>query len=105
MFFPPHFIDNPIVPGFILAECLVQVFIMTFLTMENNNGSTATDLSSSSSSSFHLEVKPGDCLYTEANLDFYKWGVARGSAHRYVNDKIACKASYNVCIPFYNEKI
>lgn len=86
-----------------MTECLVQVFIMTFLTMENNKGSIATELSTSSSS-FHLEVKPGDCLYTEANLDFYKRGIARGSAIGYVNDKIAVKASYNVCIPSIMKK-
>ena len=31
-FFPAHFADEPNVPGFIQIECLVQTFIMTFLS-------------------------------------------------------------------------
>lgn len=97
-FFPPHFEDNPIVPGFVLTESLVQMFIMTFLTLENNKGAIATDLSSSSSR-FLLEVKPGDKLDIEAKLDSYKRGLAKGSSVGYIKGKIALKAEYIVSIP------
>lgn len=96
-FFPPHFEDNPIVPGFVLTESLVQMFIMTFLTLENNKGAIATDLSSSSR--FLLEVKPGDKLDIEAKLDSYKRGLAKGSSVGYIKGKIALKAEYIVSIP------
>lgn len=97
-FFPPHFADNPIVPGFILTESLVQVFIMSFLTMEGNEGAIATDLSSSSSR-FLLEVKPGDRLDIEANLHSYHRGIAKGEAIGRVRDKVAVSANYVVAIP------
>ena len=96
-FFPPHFADNPIVPGFILTEALVQVFIMSFLTLEGNEGAIATDLSSSSR--FLLEVKPGDRLDIEANLHSYNRGIAKGESIGYVNGKVAVSASYVVAIP------
>ena len=38
-FFPSHFEDEPNVPGFIQVEALVQVFIMSFLTIEELRGS------------------------------------------------------------------
>ena len=97
-FFPPHFEDNPIVPGFILTESLVQVFIMTFLTLNGNKGAIATDLSSSSSS-FHIEVKPGDRLDIESKLFSYKRGIAKGESIGYIKDKVAVKANFIVCIP------
>lgn len=97
-FFPPHFADNPIVPGFILAESLVQVFIMSFLTLEGNEGAIATNLSSSSSR-FLLEVKPGDRLDIEANLYSYNRGVAKGEAVGRVGSKVAVSANYVVAIP------
>ena len=96
-FFPAHFADNPIVPGFILTEALVQVFIMSFLSMEGNEGAIATDLSSSSR--FLLEVKPGDRLDIEANLHSYNRGIAKGESIGYVNGKVAVSASYVVAIP------
>ena len=37
-FFPAHFQDEPNVPGFIQIECLVQTFLMTFLTLKENKG-------------------------------------------------------------------
>ena len=33
-YFPSHFDDEPNVPGFIQIECLVQTFLMTFLTLQ-----------------------------------------------------------------------
>ena len=44
-FFPAHFEDEPNVPGFIQVECLVQVFIMTFLCMEEHRGRKTNFLS------------------------------------------------------------
>ena len=37
-FFPTHYEDDPNVPGFIQVEALVQVFLMTFLTLDEYRG-------------------------------------------------------------------
>ena len=37
-FFQGHFEDEPSVPGFVQIECLVQAFIMTFLTLDGFAG-------------------------------------------------------------------
>ena len=44
-FFPAHFDDDPNVPGFIQIECLTQVFIMTFLTLDKYQGEKTAFLS------------------------------------------------------------
>lgn len=95
-FFPPHFKDNPIVPGFILTESLVQVFIMTFLTLDENKGVETSLISNNSS--FHIEVKPGDRLDIESKLFSYKRGIAKGESIGYIKDKVAVKANFTVCI-------
>ncbi|RAX51934.1 beta-hydroxyacyl-ACP dehydratase [Helicobacter sp. 16-1353] len=96
-FFPPHFEDNPIVPGFILTESLVQMFIMTFLTLENK-GSISTNLISSNNK-FIIEIKPGDRLDIKAKLDSYKRGLAKGSSIGYIKDKVAIKCEFMVSVP------
>ena len=37
-YFPAHFDDDPNVPGFVLVECLVQTFLMSFLCIEEYRG-------------------------------------------------------------------
>ena len=36
--FPSHFPDDPNVPGFIQVEALTQMFLMTFLSYDENKG-------------------------------------------------------------------
>lgn len=97
-FFPGHFHDEPNVPGFVQMECLVQVFIMTFLTLPEYKG-MKTNFVSINNTQFRRKIIPGDVLTIKAKLDSCKRGIAKGSASGFVGDQHACSADFIVSIP------
>ncbi len=97
-FFPGHFQDEPNVPGFVQLECLVQVFIMTFLTLPEYKG-LKTNFVSINDTQFRRKIIPGDTLTIKATLDSCKRGVAKGSATGFVGEEHACSADFIVSIP------
>ena len=103
VFFPGHFDDEPNVPGFIQVECLVQAFIMTFLSMPEYSGLKASD-SEFKNVRFQRKIVPGEVLQIEAILNSIKRGVAIGSATSSVDGEPACSAEFVVAIPDILEK-
>ena len=97
-YFPAHFEDDPSVPGFILVESMVQTFIMTFLTLEEHKGKK-TNFLSINNVKFKKKVVPGSLLMINAKLDSFKRGIAKGSAEGHLDDELACKAEFIVCLP------
>jgi 3-hydroxyacyl-[acyl-carrier-protein] dehydratase len=97
-FFPPHFDDDPNVPGFIQIECLVQTFIMTFLCMEKYKG-MKTNFVTINNVKFKRKIIPGDTLEIFATLKNLKRGIATGNAESFVDGEIACSADFMVTIP------
>ena len=97
-YFPAHFVDEPVVPGFILIETLTQVFLMTFLTYPENKGKK-TGFVSIRDARFKSKVIPGDKLEIEAELNSFRRGLARGSAKGYINEQLACSVELEVAIP------
>ena len=96
-FFPTHFVDEPTVPGFIQAETLAQVFLMTFLTMPENKGKKAYALAYRNAK-FRKTIVPGDKLEIEAELFSFKRGVAKGITTGYINGEFACSLELDVGI-------
>lgn len=96
-FFPAHFEDEPNVPGFIQLESMTQMFLMTFLTMQDNKGKKTAFISSNAK--FSKKIIPGDRLDLEANLQFYSRGVAKGSVKGMVNGEFACSVDLTIAIP------
>lgn len=97
-FFPCHFEDEPVVPGFIQIEMLTQVFLMSFLTIPENKG-LKTGFVSVNNALFKKKVVPGQKVDIEAKLDFYSRGVARGKSVGKVSGEVVCEASLTVAIP------
>ncbi len=97
-FFPAHFDDDPNVPGFIQIECLVQTFIMCFLSMDEYRGNK-TNFVSIDDVKFKRKIIPGDILEIKARLNSLKRGVAKGYAKSFVNKEPACSAEFVVTIP------
>jgi len=97
-FFPAHFEDEPNVPGFIQIECLVQVFIMTFLCIPEYRGKK-TNFVSINNVKFRYKIEPGDKLDIETSLDYFKRGIAKGRAESFVNGNPACCADFVVTLP------
>lgn len=97
-YFPAHFADEPNVPGFVQVEALTQMFLMTFLTIEENIGKK-TGFVAIENAKFKRKIIPGDRLDIVAELKSYKRGVAMGSSTGYVNGELACSAELVIAIP------
>lgn len=97
-FFPCHYPGAPNMPGMLQIESLVQMFIMTILTLPGNKGKV-TNFLGADNIKFRKRVLPGDRLEIEARLDSWKRGVAKGSAVGYTNGEEACRADFKVTIP------
>ena len=96
-FFPVHFEDEPNVPGFVQMEALTQMFLMSFLTLPGNEGKKTAFVKVESD--FKKKIVPGNRLDIEANLDFYRRGLAKGKSVGYLNGEIACDAKLTIVIP------
>ena len=96
-YFPVHFADEPNVPGFVQAEMLVQVFLMTFLSMPENKGKKTAALSYNVK--YKKKLVPGMRVEIEAVLKSYRRGMAIGSAVGYVNGEVAVSADFVIGIP------
>lgn len=97
-YFPAHFEDEPNVPGFVQIEAMTQMFLMTFLTIPGNEGKK-TAFIRVGDAGFKKKIIPGDRLDLEAELDFYRRGVAKGKVCGYVKGELACSIELTIAIP------
>ena len=97
-FFPAHFDGNPNVPGFVQIESLVQVFLMTFLTLDGNAGQQ-TSFVSLDQVKFKRKILPGETLTIYSELESFKRGIAKGYAESNVNGEPAISATFTIAIP------
>ena len=97
-FFPAHFADEPNVPGFIQIETLAQAFLMTFLTIPENKGKK-TGFVAIKEARFKKKIVPGDKLEIEAELNYFRRGLAKGTSKGFVNGELCCTVDLEVAIP------
>lgn len=97
-FFPAHFEDEPNVPGFVQIEAMTQVFLMTFLTIPEYKGKK-TGFVAVKNARFKKKIIPGDKLETEAILDSFRRGFAKGHAVGIVDGEVACTIELEIAIP------
>jgi 3-hydroxyacyl-[acyl-carrier-protein] dehydratase len=97
-FFPAHFQDEPNVPGFVQIEALTQVFLMSFLTIPEYKGKK-TGFVAIKEARFRRKIIPGDRLDVDAELTYFKRGLAMGTAKGYVNGEPACDVELQIAIP------
>jgi 3-hydroxyacyl-[acyl-carrier-protein] dehydratase len=77
-FFPAHYDDEPVVPGFVTLEAMAQTFIMTFLTIPGLQGEK-TNLVGYQGTKFLKRLVPGDKIRISATLINFSRGVAEGT--------------------------
>jgi 3-hydroxyacyl-[acyl-carrier-protein] dehydratase len=83
-FFPPHFPDDPSVPGFIQIEAGLQAILMTFLCNAEYQGLATADRTISNVK-LPRKIVPGDILKLDAGLDSFSRGIAKGRVIGTVN--------------------
>ena len=96
-YFPAHFQDEPNVPGFIQVEALAQVFIMSFLTLPEYKGKKSAFLVVECN--FRKKIVPGTRIDVEANLSYFKRGLAKGTSVGYIDEEITCDARLEIAVP------
>jgi 3-hydroxyacyl-[acyl-carrier-protein] dehydratase len=97
-FFPAHFVDEPSVPGFIQVETMAQLFLMTFLTIDEYKGEK-TGFIKADNIVFKKKIVPGNKLEMTATLKSFRHGIATGHIDSYVKGEYACGADYTIAIP------
>ena len=97
-YFPAHFDGDPNVPGFVQIESLVQVFLMTFLTLDGYAG-RKTSFVSLDQAKFRRKIIPGETMNIYAELEDFRRGIAKGYAKSDVNGEPAISASFVIAVP------
>jgi len=96
--FNVHWPGDPNMPGMLQIEALVQLGVLTVLTLPGNKGKLAY-LTSANKLKFLKKIIPGDRLDLIVNLVSWKRGIGVCSGIGKVGEKVACKAEFTFVIP------
>ena len=97
-FFPKHFETNPNVPGSILLEAMMDMFIMGIVTLPGLADMETADYKIDALC-FKKQVKPGQRMVINCEIDSFKRGVAKGSTICYVDNSLVCSCNLIICVP------
>ncbi|MBT9152680.1 MAG: 3-hydroxyacyl-(acyl-carrier-protein) dehydratase FabZ [Firmicutes bacterium] len=86
-FFGGHFPDYPIMPGVLIVEALAQVGAVALLSVPEHQGKLAL-FAGIDAVRFRAEVRPGDSLRLEVELQGLKFGIGKGMAKAFVVDQL-----------------
>lgn len=92
-FFPVHFPEEPMMPGMIQMEALLQMLSLTVLSLDGNKGRPVRCLSANKIS-MKKKVVPGNRLDITAELISYENGMAEGKVKGYINGEVACEGEF-----------
>lgn len=91
-FFQGHFPNNPLMPGVLIVEAMAQVGAVALMSLEENKGKLAV-FTGIDKIRFKKQVRPGDTLKMEVEIESMRRGIGKGSAIAYVGEDIACKGT------------
>lgn len=87
-FFQGHFPEYAVMPGVLIVEALAQVGAVAVLSMEENKGKLAF-FAGIDNLRFKEQVRPGDTLTLEVEMNTLRRGIGKGHAVARLGDKIA----------------
>ena len=96
-FFQGHFPGNPVMPGVLILEAMVQTGGVVIRKLTGTQADFAF-LKSISKAKFRKPVVPGDRLMIEAELVRFRNGIAKIHATASVHDQQACRAEFTLAI-------
>lgn len=89
-FFNGHFPDYPVMPGVLIVEALAQVSAVAMLSKEGNQGRLGL-LAGIDKCRFKKQVKPGDQLRLEVDINRLKGSVGKGNGIATVDGEVVCE--------------
>jgi len=97
-FFPVHFKDNPNVPGSVMLEAMLDMFVMAIVSLPECYGKETADVKVNNLL-FKRKIKPAERLDIVCNVASFRRGVASGNAEGRVNGELACSCEITICVP------
>ena len=85
--FDVHFPNNPMVPGALMMESIVQLGALMVTTLPGNKGKVVY-LTSANKFKLFRKVVPGDSFNIKTELVSWKRGIGKCKGLAYVNEKI-----------------
>lgn len=102
-YFHGYEISSPKVWNVIQIEAMSQIFLMTFLTVEENRGYVAMS-NKFNNVQFFRKIEPGERLDLKANIDSFRHGIAKGNVEGKVDGVLACSLEATIVVPdIFNE--
>ncbi len=89
-FFQGHFPGNPIMPGVLIIEALAQVGAVALLSLEASRGKLGL-FAGIDEVRFRRQVKPGDQLRLEVEIERMRGSVGKARARALVGDEVAAE--------------
>lgn len=92
-FFPVHFPEEPMMPGMIQMEALLQMLSLTVLTLEGNEGLNVYGIAADKIR-LKKRVVPGCRMEIEAELLSWNEGIGLGRAKGIINGEEVCSGEF-----------
>ena len=97
-FFKVHWPSDPNMPGMLQIEALVQMCALSILSLPGNKGKVVY-LTSANNMKFIKKIIPNTRLYIETKIKSFKRGLAICEGKGFIQNKMACKAEFNLILP------
>ena len=97
-FFKVHWPNDPNMPGMLQIEALVQMSALSILSLPGNKGKVMY-LTSANNVKFIKKITPNNKLFIETKIKSYKRGLAICEGVGLIQNKLACKAEFNLILP------
>ena len=97
-FFKVHWPNDPNMPGMLQVEALVQMSALSILTLPGNKGKIMY-LTSAKNLKFITKVIPNSRFYIDTKIKSFKRGIVISEAQGLVDEKVVCKAEFNLILP------
>ena len=101
--FDVHFPDNPMVPGALMMESIVQLGALMVTTLPGNKGKVVY-LTSANKFKLFRKVVPGDHFEIKTELLTWKRGIGKCKGEAFVDNKIVCSIDFNIVMPHILEE-
>lgn len=89
-YFDGHFPDYPVMPGVLIVEALAQVSAIAMLSKEGNQGRLGL-LAGIDHCRFKKQVRPGDQLRLEVEINRLKGSIGKGKGTASVDGELVCE--------------